>query len=42
MISIRQTSIKEKKNRHNFKDTETTRRYYKFLKMQSHKLVMFL
>jgi ribosomal protein S14 len=35
MVSILQTSIKEKKQRKAFKISESKRRYYKFLKMQS-------
>jgi ribosomal protein S14 len=35
MISKLQTSKKEKKLRHQYRITEPTRRYYKFLKLQS-------
>jgi ribosomal protein S14 len=35
MISKLQTSRREKKQRHQYKISEPTRRYYKFLKLQS-------
>lgn len=35
MISKLQNSRQEKKHRHQYKITESTRRYYKFLKLQS-------
>jgi len=38
MISILQTSIKDKAQRLSYKASETERRYYKFLKLQGHNL----
>lgn len=38
MVSIRQTSIKQKKQRHLFKISEKTRRSYKFLKKNASRL----
>lgn len=38
MISVTQTSIREKKRRAEFKSSENRRRHYKFIKINAHNL----